>query len=48
MSRTDWMEKDYDANLHPEWVGLRHKLRQEIQETNPNGCGHKIGTEVFI
>lgn len=26
-------EKDYDAIQHPEWVGLRHKVSQEIAET---------------
>lgn len=25
--------KDYDPIKHPEWVGLRHKMAQMIEET---------------
>lgn len=37
----DW-KKDYSAVEHPDWVGLRHKMSQEIEETRD------YGVEVFI
>ena len=26
-------EKDYSVTKHPEWIGLRHKISQHIEET---------------
>jgi len=31
---------DYDKKEHPEWVGLRHKVKKEVQESQQEeGCG---------